>query len=45
MQNCALTLVQTGYEADVTSNSRAKVVKHLPVNLHSKSVNKVGSII
>ena len=34
MQNCALTLVQMGYEADVNSSENlVKVVKRLPVHL------------
>ena len=36
MQNCALTLVQMGYEADVNSSDNlVKVVKRLPVHLQS----------
>lgn len=46
MQNCALTLVQMGYEADVNSSDNlAKVMKHLPVHLQSKWANKAGSLI
>ena len=45
MQNCALTLVQMGYEADVNSSDNlVKVVKHLPVHLQSKWADRAGSL-
>ena len=45
MQNCALTLVQMGYEADVNSSDNlVKVVKRLPVHLQSKWADRAGSL-
>ena len=45
MQNCALTLVQMGYEADVNSaDNLVKVVKRLPVHLQSKWADRAGSL-
>ena len=45
MQNCALTLVQMGYEADVNSSDNlVKVVKCLPVHLQSKWADRAGSL-
>ena len=44
MQNCALTLAQMGYEADVNnSDNLVKVVKRLPVHLQSKWADRAGS--
>lgn len=45
MQNCALTLVQMGYEADVNSSDNlVKVVKCLPVHLQSKWADRASSL-
>ena len=45
MQNCALTLVQMGYEADVNSSDNlVKLVKRLPVHLQSKWADRAGSL-
>lgn len=45
MQNCVLTLVQLGYEADVNSSDNlVNVVKHLFVYLQSKWVDRAGSL-
>ena len=45
MQNCALTLVQMGYEADVNSSDNVvEVVKGLPVHLQSKWADRAGSL-
>ena len=45
MQNCALTLVQMGYKADVNcSDHVVKVVKRLPVHLQSKWADRAGSL-
>ena len=45
MQNCALTLVLMGYEADVNSSDNlVKVVKRLPVHLQSKWADRAGSL-
>ena len=43
MQNCALTLVQMGYEANVNgSENLVMVVKRLPVHLQSKWADRAG---
>ena len=45
MQNCALTLIQMGYEADVNSSDNlVKLVKRLPVHLQSKWADRAGSL-
>lgn len=48
MQNCALTLGQMGYEADVnrlySSDNLVKVVRCLPAHLQSKSADRAGSL-
>ncbi|KAL9964892.1 hypothetical protein ACROYT_G028600 [Oculina patagonica] len=45
MQNCALTLVQMGYEADVNSSENlVKIVKRLPVHLQSKWADRAGTL-
>ena len=45
MQNCALTLVQMGYKADVNNSyNLVKVVKRLPVHLKSKWADRAGSL-
>ena len=45
MQNCGLTLVQMGYEAEVNgSDNLVKVVKRLPDHLQSNWADKAGSL-
>mgnify|MGYP000680586806 CR=1 FL=1 len=45
MQNCALTLSQMGYKADVNgSDNLIKVMKRLPVHLQSKWADRAGSL-
>ena len=45
MQNCTLTLVQMGYEADVNSSDNlVKLVKRLPAHLQSKWADRAGSL-
>ena len=45
MQNCALTLSQMGYKADVNgSDNLIKVMKCLPVHLQSKWADRAGSL-
>ena len=45
MQNCALTLAQMGYKADVNgSDNLIKVMKRLPVHLQSKWADRAGSL-
>ena len=46
MQNCALTLNQLGYEADVNySDNLIKDVKRLPVQLQFKWADRAGTLI
>jgi len=46
MQNCQLTLVNMGFQADVNSSDNlVKVVKRLPVHLQGKWADKAGSLI
>ena len=43
MQNCAMTLIQMGYEADVNSlDNLVKAVKRLPVHLQSKWADRAA---
>jgi len=45
MQNCALTLIQMGYEANVNNlDNLIKVLKHLPVHLQSKWADRASSL-
>ncbi|PFX11376.1 hypothetical protein AWC38_SpisGene24930, partial [Stylophora pistillata] len=45
MQNCALTLIQMGYEADINSSDKlVKIVKRLPVHLQSKWADEAGNL-
>ncbi|KAL9984440.1 hypothetical protein ACROYT_G006731 [Oculina patagonica] len=45
MQNCAVTLVQMGYEADVNcSDNLVKIVKRLPIHLQSKWADRAGTL-
>lgn len=45
MQNCALTLVQMGYEADINSSDNlVKIVKRLPIHLQSKWADRAGTL-
>ena len=45
MQNCALTLVQMGYEADINSSDKlVKIMRRLPVHLQSKWADTAGQL-
>ena len=45
MQNCALTLIQMGYEADINSSDKlVKIMRRLPVHLQSKWANTAGQL-
>ena len=45
MHNCALTLVQMGYKAEVNSSDNlVKVMKRLPVHLQSKWADRASSL-
>ena len=45
MQNCALTLIQMGYEADINSSDNlVKIMRRLPVHLQSKWANTAGQL-
>ena len=45
MQNCALILVQMGYEADINSSDKlVKIMRRLPVHLQSKWADTAGQL-
>ncbi len=45
MQNCALTFVQMGYEADINSSDNlVKIVRRLPIHLQSNWADRAGTL-
>ena len=45
MQNCALILIQMGYEADINSSDKlVKIMRRLPIHLQSKWADTAGQL-
>ena len=45
IQNCALTLIQMGYEADINSSDKlVKIMRRLPIHLQSKWDDTAGQL-